>query len=176
VLVQQYWAAITLATLLLVAVAVLMVREDSWLMWGLIVAAPAAAAAAVIDARITLIPTPLTYIVGAAAVLTVTAAAATSGQWAALGRAAAGVGIVGTVYLIRWWLTPLGLGDVRLAAVLAIFAGWDGWFTIAAAVIFPLLAALPFALWGLARRGRHATMPFGPAIVAGTYLAVALIR
>ncbi|MEV7961768.1 hypothetical protein [Oerskovia paurometabola] len=40
--------------------------------------------------------------------------------------------------------------------------------------VLPFLVMLPLAAWRLARR-RHGYVPFGPAIVAGLYLAVALM-
>lgn len=68
----------------------------------------------------------------------------------------------------------VGAGDVRLAAALGIFAGWAGWPCVVAFVVVAHLLALPFALWKLARHGAD-DVPFGPALVSGAYLAIALV-
>ena len=66
----------------------------------------------------------------------------------------------------------LGLGDVKLAGVLAALLGWFDWRAAAIGL------AAGFVLGGLAaafllltrRADRHSHIAFGPAMVAGAYL------
>jgi len=65
----------------------------------------------------------------------------------------------------------MGLGDVKLAGVLGLSAGL---VSAAAAVVSPLVA---FVLGGIAaigalRGGRGASIPFGPFLLAGFWVAV----
>ena len=67
----------------------------------------------------------------------------------------------------------MGLGDVKLAGVLGVSAGLLG---LSTAVVSPLAA---FLLGGVAaivalRRGGGASIPFGPYLLAGFWIAVAL--
>jgi len=72
----------------------------------------------------------------------------------------------------------LGLGDVKLAALLGLPAGWLGWETVW------VTALLPFLLGGLAalalvatrRATRHTAIAFGPYLLLGWALALMLTR
>ena len=69
----------------------------------------------------------------------------------------------------------MGLGDVKLAPVLGLAAAA---VTPAAAVAAPLLAFLAggvVAVVALARSGRGARIPFGPAMLLGAWAAVLLV-
>ena len=68
----------------------------------------------------------------------------------------------------------LGLGDVKLAAVLAAILGFAGWPAVAVGVLTPHLINGPIALVLLVSRraGRRRPLPFGPALLAGALLAV----
>jgi len=101
---------------------------------------------------------------------------ATTGDWSALGRAAACSGAAVLVLTLAVLLSPggegLGLGDVKLAGVLGGLLGWFSWV----AAVYGLLAG--FVLGGLVavvlllvrRADRRSTISFGPAMVAGAYL------
>jgi leader peptidase (prepilin peptidase) / N-methyltransferase len=114
-----------------------------------------------------------------ALVLPLTVVAATHSNWEALGRAllASLLSLVG--YFVLAYLAPwgIGLGDVKFAAVTGAFLGWFGWphvlwgVLLAFAVNFFVLLAVVV----LRRKGRRADVPFGPAMVAGAVLAVALL-
>lgn len=155
----------------LVAVAVLWV-DDIGLRFALIALSPFTAAASVIDARTHRIPTRLAIACGVVALCACIALAIGGRSWTPfVAGLAAGIA-VGILFLLLWRFTGLGLGDVRLATALAPIAGTLGWQTIVAFVVLTHLFAVPFALRALARRRRD--VPFGPAIVGGLYLAVAL--
>ncbi len=164
---------IVVVVLLLAAVTVVFV-EDRWLAGALLGAAPAAAAAAVIDARYQRIPTPLATAVAVVGMVALTVAAVASGEVSSLGRALLASVAVGAGYLLLWRYAGLGLGDVRLAAALGLFAGWAGWPVVLAFIVLAHVLLLPLALWRLARRARG-DLPFAPGLVVGLYAAVALV-
>jgi leader peptidase (prepilin peptidase)/N-methyltransferase len=70
----------------------------------------------------------------------------------------------------------LGLGDVKLAAVLAFVLGLVGWPAVLLGVLVPYLINGPIALYLLLRRraSRHTPLPFGPALLAGALIAFTL--
>jgi leader peptidase (prepilin peptidase)/N-methyltransferase len=102
--------------------------------------------------------------------------AAGTGAWGALGRAVLGGLALGAVYLVLALLPggQLGGGDVTLAALLGIYLGWLGWPLVALGGLLPFLVNAPFAVALLVARrvGRRTDLPFGPAMLAGAYLAV----
>ncbi|MEC3978897.1 A24 family peptidase [Amycolatopsis sp. H20-H5] len=78
-----------------------------------------------------------------------------------------------------WWIviatvTPgqLGSGDVKIATLLGFAAGWSSWPTVALSVIFgPVLGLIQIV--GLRCTGRRVhQIAFGPALIAGTYVAL----
>lgn len=71
---------------------------------------------------------------------------------------------------------PLGMGDVKLAVVLGMHAGYAGWSVLGGAVVLSFLfggvASGVLLLSGRASRG--ARIPFGPFLLAGTACALGL--
>jgi leader peptidase (prepilin peptidase)/N-methyltransferase len=124
------------------------------------------------------LPDRVTYpaaIVCAAALLV---DAAVLGSWPALVRAlAAGVAALAVAGL-GWLVSPqgLGLGDVKLLGLLGLVLGWFGWGVLLAAVFLGLLAGAAVSLLLLAARrvGWRTAIPFGPPLLAGAVLALAL--
>ena len=84
--------------------------------------------------------------------------------------------VVGAAHLVLAVLSGggLGLGDVKLAAVLALGLGFHGWQAVALGAVLPHLLMGPVALvLVLGRRvRRRAALPFGPALLAGALAAV----
>ena len=76
----------------------------------------------------------------------------------------AGLG-AGAFLLLPGLLAPgaVGMGDVKLAVLLGVALGAG----VATALMLAFLAAAPAALIVLARRGRQATMPYGPFLALG---------
>jgi leader peptidase (prepilin peptidase) / N-methyltransferase len=68
----------------------------------------------------------------------------------------------------------LGLGDVKLAAVLGLILGFAGWPAVIVGVLTPHLINGPIALFLLVTRraDRRRPLPFGPALLAGALLAL----
>ena len=69
----------------------------------------------------------------------------------------------------------IGMGDVKLAFLLGLFAGYHGWETAVAALAaaFLLAGAVGVLLLALRRITRHDHLPFGPFMVAGAWFAIA---
>jgi leader peptidase (prepilin peptidase)/N-methyltransferase len=67
----------------------------------------------------------------------------------------------------------LGLGDVKLAAVLALILGFAGWPAVLVGVLAPHVINGPVAIvLLLTRAGRRTPIPFGPALLAGALIAI----
>lgn len=133
---------------------------------------------AAVDLRCLRLPNPL---VAALAVLTVpplAVMAVTAGEPGRLGRATLAAVLCFAAYLLLALLPGggLGSGDVKLAAVLGFLLGWVGWPAVALGLAAPHLINGPVAgfllLTGRARRGT--ALPFGPALLAGALIAVAV--
>jgi leader peptidase (prepilin peptidase)/N-methyltransferase len=76
-----------------------------------------------------------------------------------------------TAYAILAGLGGLGLGDLKLAAVLALILGFAGWPAVIAGVLAPHLINGPIALFLLVTR-RRTVLPFGPALLAGALIGL----
>jgi leader peptidase (prepilin peptidase)/N-methyltransferase len=68
----------------------------------------------------------------------------------------------------------LGLGDVKLAAALALILGFAGWPAVLAGVLTPHLLNGPIAVFLLVTRraGGKSPLPFGPALLAGALIGL----
>jgi leader peptidase (prepilin peptidase)/N-methyltransferase len=97
-------------------------------------------------------------------------------RWSALAEAAASAGLAVVVFTALALLSPgaggLGLGDVKLAGVLAALLGWFDWraAAIGLAAGFVLGGLVAAVLLITRRADRHSHIAFGPAMVAGAYL------
>jgi leader peptidase (prepilin peptidase) / N-methyltransferase len=132
---------------------------------------------AYVDLREHRLPDPLTAaaLVGGGLLLAVAAAA--TGEWGAYGRAwLAAVAMFGT-FLALALLRPadLGLGDVKLAGVLGLVLGWQGWGVVVVGAFFGFLfgGLTGVGLMLVGRAGRRSTIPFGPFMLLGALVAVA---
>jgi leader peptidase (prepilin peptidase)/N-methyltransferase len=81
----------------------------------------------------------------------------------------AGLG-AGVFLLVPGLLQPgaVGLGDVKLAVLLGIALG----AAVVSALMLAFLLAAPVALAVLARRGRNATLPYGPFLALGAAIVL----
>ncbi|PPB48893.1 prepilin peptidase [Arthrobacter pityocampae] len=133
----------------------------------------------IIDARTKLLPNAVLVRFTAVAVPLLLLAAGASGRWGGLLGAAAGAAALFAVYFVLALINPagMGMGDVKLAAVLGLFGGWAG----ASAWVGTLLGG--FLLGGLAgigvllfRRGsRGSTFPFGPGMLLAAFTSFVLL-
>jgi leader peptidase (prepilin peptidase)/N-methyltransferase len=71
----------------------------------------------------------------------------------------------------------LGFGDVKLLGLLGLVLGWFGWGTLLAGVFLGLLtgAVVSLALLATRRAGWRTALPFGPPLLLGAVLALALL-
>ena len=83
--------------------------------------------------------------------------------------------LLGCAYLLIWLPGGgLGLGDVKLAAVLGFALGQAGWPAVLLGVAVPHLIAGSVATGLLltGRAGRRTALPFGPALLLGALVAI----
>jgi Type II secretory pathway, prepilin signal peptidase PulO and related peptidases len=102
-------------------------------------------------------------------------AAALTGAWVALGTAVLGALALGAFYLVLALARPggMGMGDVKLAALVGLFTGWLGLpALLVAAIGTAVLAGVVAVGMLLAGRGRRATIAFGPWLLAGAALGI----
>lgn len=143
-----------------------------------LVLAAAAVLLGVIDLRHRLLPDRIVVptLVGGAALLLVAALA--DGAWSDLLRSVLGTAALFAVFLVLAVISPsgLGMGDVKLAAALGLFLGWLGWGAVLVGALagFLVQALLALVLLGLGRVRRDSDLPFGPAMLVGAGLAIAL--
>ena len=127
------------------------------------------------DMRRAVIPRRIVWPAGAAVAVLLGTAAATGGEMARWGWAAASAAFVALALEVAWRLWPdrMGYGDVRLMIVNSLLAGWWGPAWVLWALMAGALAQWPVALVALARHGREAKVRWAPGLVAGNAAVVA---
>lgn len=104
--------------------------------------------------------------------------AAATDSWPALLRAVGACGVAFALAAVARIASPegLGFGDVKLLALIGLFLGWAGWGVLLAGVLLGLLtgAAVSLLLIVTRRAGWRTAVPFGPPLLAGAALALAL--
>ncbi|WP_425955070.1 prepilin peptidase [Xylanimonas sp. McL0601] len=171
------------------AIAPLAVVALVWSIWAsgpgwatpaFVVVALAGAAHGVIDARTHRLPDAVTFPALALTVPLLALAALGYRDAGRLGQSLAGAVVLGAAYLALHLVNPrgLGLGDVKLAVLLGLPAGWAGWDAVWWAGVLPFLlgglAAL--ALLVMRRANRSTAISFGPWMLLGAALALSLAR
>jgi leader peptidase (prepilin peptidase)/N-methyltransferase len=115
------------------------------------------------------------YVVCGAALLV---DAAVLGSWTALVRAllAAAAAFAVSAAAAAVAREGLGFGDVKLLGLLGLLLGWAGWGVLLAGVFLGLLTGALAALALLAgrRAGWRTPVPFGPPLLVGAVLALAV--
>ncbi len=127
-----------------------------------------------IDAAVQRLPDVLTAPAYAGTAGFLLLAAATSGHWPSLLRAAGGGLALAAAYLALAVISrsAIGLGDAKLAASLGTMLAWSGWSALVAGTFAGFLLAGVYGL-GLVvsrRATRGQRIPFGPFMIAGTFL------
>lgn len=138
---------------------------------------------AAIDWRARRLPSRIIYLTLAAVGGGLVFASIVESSWAQLGTAVAGGLLFANVFALIWMFTTkfaglrvLGLGDVRLAALLGLLLGWYGLrYVVYGAVAGHLLVAAIALATCLKKRQLQLTYSFGPPLIAGT-LAVVLFH
>ncbi|QAY69963.1 prepilin peptidase [Xylanimonas protaetiae] len=171
------------------AVAALAVVGVTWALWAsgpgwatpaYVVVGLAGAAHAVVDARTHRLPDAVTLPALALTAGLLALAAAAGGDGGRLVRALAGGAVLGGAYLLLHLAQRrgLGLGDVKLAVLLGLPAGWAGWDAVWWTGVLPfLLGGLAAVALVVARRATLATaIAFGPWMLLGAAVTLALAR
>ena len=140
------------------------------------------AAAAVVlggvDLAVHRLPDRVTYpaAVGCAAAFLVDAVVL--GTWPSLLRAALGAAAAFGVAALAAAISPaaLGFGDVKLLGLLGLVLGWVGWEALLTGVFLGLVVGALAAgtLLAARRAGWRTALPFGPPLLLGAALALAL--
>lgn len=134
---------------------------------------------AIIDARTRRLPDVLTATCVAGLAVLLTAAAAGSGDWSRLARAAGGALAVAAFFATLAAVRPgsAGLGDAKLGLSTGALAAWFGWTVLLWALFAAFALAACYGL-GLVATGRASvrgsSLPFGPFLLAGCLLAVSV--
>lgn len=105
-------------------------------------------------------------------------ASAVSGDWGAAVRGIVGLVVLGGVYLLLALavLGGMGLGDVKLAGVLGLVLAYLGWgpLAVGSSAAFLLGGTFAVVLLAVRRAGRRSGIPFGPWMLAGAWLGIAV--
>lgn len=114
-------------------------------------------------------------LVGAALLLV---AAIADGDLASFGRALAGASLYFAIFLALALVARggFGLGDVKLAFFLGLFLTYRSWEVLGAGVALGIAigGVVAIALLLAGRATRKAKIPFGPAMIFGSYLALVI--
>lgn len=131
-----------------------------------------------IDLRSRRLPNRIVLPAIAASVPLLLGAALLAGRFENWLTALAGGIVLFGLYLVLALVSPqgMGMGDVKLAALVGLFAGYLGWATVVVAAFAGFLVGGIAALAAIvAQRATRATaIPFGPWMFVGFWLAVAV--
>ncbi|GAA0289635.1 A24 family peptidase [Kineococcus aurantiacus] len=131
---------------------------------------------ALIDLQVRRLPDQIVLPSYAVALVLLTVASAGTGDWAALLRALVGGVSLFALYALIFVVKPggMGLGDVKLAGVLGLYLAWWGWDALAVGgfLAFLIGGLIAVGLILFTSAGRRSKMPFGPAMLAGAFLAL----
>jgi leader peptidase (prepilin peptidase) / N-methyltransferase len=129
-----------------------------------------------VDVRRHRLPDALTFPAFAAGALLLAGAAAAEVEWGAYARAWLGAVVLAGFYLLLVIIRPadMGLGDVKLAAVLGLYLGWLGWAVLVVGAFLGFLfgGLLGLALVALRRATMRTSVPAGPTMLLGALAAV----
>jgi leader peptidase (prepilin peptidase)/N-methyltransferase len=136
----------------------------------------------VIDWKVHRLPTRIVYYTLAGVGAGLAFAAVVEWDWVPLATALAGGALFANAFFFIWLFSTkfagimvIGLGDVRLAAVLGLLLGWYGLPYVAYGAIAGHLLAVLIAIGTcIHKRKLHLRYSFGPPLIAAT-LAVVLV-
>jgi len=133
---------------------------------------------AIVDVRTHRLPNRIVLPAYAVLAVLFTLACLLGVPWTALLRAAVGGAVLFAFYALLRALPPGGMGggDVKLAGVLGIALGFVGWgaLLLGALAGFLLGGIYGMALMAARRADRKTAIPFGPWMIAGAWLGIAL--
>jgi leader peptidase (prepilin peptidase)/N-methyltransferase len=145
---------------------------------GFVAVAVAALVLGAVDLATHRLPDRATYPAAAVCVAAFAVDAVVLGTWAALLRAVLAAVLAFGAGALAASLSRqgLGFGDVKLLGLLGLILGWVSWETLATGVVLGLLtgALIAVALLATRRAGWRTALPFGPPLLVGAALALAL--
>lgn len=167
------WAVFAVAAVAGMA-ALALTQPSFWAAWAPFTSL--GALLALIDLRTTYLPLRLNYLALGLALAGAGVAAWLQSSWTPLFWAAgSGLGAAAIFWLVwRFSGDRLGFGDVRLAGLIGVVAGTGGLTQVVWAFMLGFVVG---AIWGIAvrlRRGADGEFPYGPALMLGPLLALAL--
>lgn len=105
-------------------------------------------------------------------------AAGVTADWTRFFTALLAMLVVGAGYFALAWFAPssLGLGDVKLSLVLGLALGWFGWQPVVLGILggFLVFALVALVLLATRRTSMQSSLPFGPWMIFGASLGLAL--
>jgi leader peptidase (prepilin peptidase)/N-methyltransferase len=138
----------------------------------------AAIVLASVDLAVHRLPDRVTCPASVVCTAALTADAAVLGSWGALVRSLAAAAAAFALAALAAAAFPagLGFGDVKLLALLGLLLGWVGWGVLLAGIFLGLLAGAVLAVGLVATRraGWRTAVPFGPPLLIGAVLALAV--
>ena len=138
----------------------------------------AAVVLAAVDLLVHRLPDRVTYPAVAVCVVAFTVDAAVLDAWGPLARALVAAALAFAVAAGAAAVSPegLGFGDVKLLGLVGLVLGWVGWDVLLTGVFLGLAAGAVVSLLLLATRraGWRTALPFGPPLIAGAVIALAL--
>jgi leader peptidase (prepilin peptidase) / N-methyltransferase len=150
----------------------------SWALPAYLVLAAASIALALIDLDTFRLPFVIVVPTFAAGVVLLGLASVLGDAPAAAGRAVLGAAGLWLLYRVLHAINPrgMGYGDVRLAGVVGLYLAWLGWdrFAVGAFLGFLVGGLFGVLLIVAGRGGLKTQIPYGPYMLAGAWLAVAV--
>lgn len=149
-----------------------------WPLLWLVPLTPVAVALSVIDWHTRLLPRVLVVPATLVSISIVTAVGLSTGEREALVRALVGMLAVRSFFWILWFIRSagMGFGDVRLAAIVGLVLGWEGWGALVIGVWVGFVCfALPGLVLAIVRRDRslmRKPFPYGPFMVVGALVGL----
>ncbi|TFV75482.1 prepilin peptidase [Blastococcus sp. CT_GayMR19] len=138
----------------------------------------AAVVLASVDLLVHRLPDRVTYPAYAVCAVSLTVDAAVMDEWAPLGRAVVAAAAAFAVAAGAAAVSPqgLGFGDVKLLGMVGLVLGWVGWGVVLVGVFLGLLtgAVVSLVLLATRRAGWRTALPFGPPLLTGAVIALAL--
>ncbi|WP_419185684.1 prepilin peptidase [Mangrovactinospora gilvigrisea] len=144
--------------------------------WLLLV--PVAVVLAAVDLRVFRLPDVLTLPAAGGTAALLGAASLLPRQHGSWTHALLGAAVLAAFYGLLFLISPagMGLGDVKLALTLGLVLGWSGWRTVVTGTFAGFLAAglVAAALLVARKADRKTALPFGPAMLFGALVGLAL--
>ncbi|MFM6973927.1 MAG: prepilin peptidase, partial [Agromyces sp.] len=131
-----------------------------------------------VEVRERRLPNVITATAFSSVLIALCIAAWAAGEWVRLLTAIVTAASVGAVFVVLAFISPrgMGMGDVKFAPTIGLALGWLGPAVAMAGLLagFFLAAVYGLLMLVLRRTGLKQLLPFGPALVLGSLIAMAL--